>query len=63
MTNHDEPVEPTLVECEVCLKEVPESEAVVPEASDYVVYFCGLECYQRWRALAQKDKGLPEPLA
>lgn len=36
------------VACEVCLKEVPASEATVPEATDYVVYFCGLDCYQRW---------------
>ena len=25
------------------------SEAVVAEATDYVVYFCGLDCYDRWR--------------
>jgi hypothetical protein len=24
-------------------------QAVVAEATDYVVYFCGLDCYQRWR--------------
>ncbi|HEU4428021.1 MAG TPA: DUF3330 domain-containing protein [Myxococcota bacterium] len=29
--------------------EVPVSEAVVPEAVDYVVHLCGLECYERWR--------------
>lgn len=36
------------VACDVCLKEIPKSEAVVPEALDYVVYFCGLGCYERW---------------
>jgi hypothetical protein len=30
-------------------QEVPVSEAVVPEAVDYVVHLCGLECYARWR--------------
>lgn len=37
------------VACSVCLKEVPLSEAVVPEASDYVAHFCGLECFDKWR--------------
>lgn len=34
--------------CEVCLREIPVSEAKSEEASDYVVYLCGLDCYQRW---------------
>ncbi|HKE42819.1 MAG TPA: DUF3330 domain-containing protein [Casimicrobiaceae bacterium] len=37
---------PTVV-C-VCEQEVPISEALIPEAVDYVVYFCGLDCYDRW---------------
>ena len=37
------------VPCEVCLKEIPRSEAKVDEANDYVVYFCGLDCYDKWR--------------
>jgi Domain of unknown function (DUF3330) len=40
---------PRLISCPICQHEIPLSEAVVPEASDYVVYFCGLECYERWR--------------
>ena len=24
-------------------------ETVVPEAADYVAYFCGLDCYAAWR--------------
>ena len=38
-----------LVTCEVCLKEVPASEAKSSETDDYVAHFCGLECYQQWR--------------
>ena len=34
--------------CEVCLREIPVSEAKSEEAADYVVYLCGLDCYQRW---------------
>jgi hypothetical protein len=37
------------VPCPVCQHEIPTSEAVVAEATDYVVYFCGLDCYERWR--------------
>lgn len=44
-----------LVSCEVCLKEVPRSEAAVPEAADYVAYFCGLACYQQWQAQQAQD--------
>jgi hypothetical protein len=28
--------------------EVPVSEAVVGEVTDYAVYVCGMDCYQRW---------------
>ena len=37
------------VECEVCLKEIPVSEARSEEASGYVAHFCGLDCYDKWR--------------
>ena len=48
MAPSNKPVEATLVSCQVCLKEVPKSEAAVPEAVDYFVYFCGSDCYQKW---------------
>lgn len=35
--------------CSMCKKEIPISEAIVPEATDYVVSFCGLTCYDKWR--------------
>lgn len=44
----------TEMSCAVCGCEVPLSEAVVPEASDYVAYFCGLECYERWHSRAER---------
>lgn len=34
--------------CEVCLKEVPKSGAAMAEMRDYVAYFCGLDCYDKW---------------
>ena len=42
----------TTVTCHSCGCDIPLDEAVVPEALPYVVHFCGLECYARWRAAA-----------
>lgn len=56
MTTKDKPIELESVKCEVCLKEVPISEATVPEASDYFVHFCGLECYEKWKEQGDKSK-------
>lgn len=62
MTMQEKPVDVARVPCEICLKEVPRSEAVVAEAVDYVAYFCGLECYARWQA-QQGQQGQSEPPA
>jgi len=57
--NH--PTEVEKVSCDVCRKEVPLSEAMIPEAEEYVAHFCGLDCYQQWkrdseRASKQSEK-------
>jgi len=39
---------PRLISCQICQHEIPLSEAVVPEASDYAAHFCGLDCYASW---------------
>jgi hypothetical protein len=49
MPTKDIPVEPVHVACTICMKEVPISEAIVPEATEYVAHFCGVECYDKWR--------------
>ncbi len=41
-----------MVACEMCLTEIPASEAKSSEAVDYVRHFCGSECYERWRLQA-----------
>lgn len=38
-----------LIPCTVCQHEIPPLAAVSREGLDYVEYFCGLECYERWR--------------
>ena len=57
MTTRDKPVEVERVKCDVCLKEVPITEATVPEATDYVAHFCGLECYEKWKANPPEKPG------
>ncbi len=49
-------LDPERAFCEVCLKQVPRSEAAMAEARDYVAYFCGLDCYDKWQ-----HAGSPQP--
>ncbi|KPK14475.1 MAG: DUF3330 domain-containing protein [Betaproteobacteria bacterium] len=44
------------VPCEICLKEIPASEAKTAEAVDYVAHFCGLDCYNQWKAKQEADE-------
>jgi len=37
------------VACDICLKEVPRSVASSQEGSEYVYYFCGEACFEKWR--------------
>jgi hypothetical protein len=36
------------VRCSCCRREIPRSAAINPEAGDYALYFCGLNCYREW---------------
>jgi hypothetical protein len=57
---NDEPVKAAVsatsdsAPCQMCGCAIPLDEAVVPEALPYVVNFCGLACYARWRAEATR---------
>ena len=53
MVDTVKPVEKAMIECELCLKEVPVSAAKSVEISDYVHHFCGLECYNQWKEQAE----------
>jgi len=50
MKTKDLKVDVERVSCSTCMKEIPLSEAVVPEATDYFVNFCGLTCYDKWKS-------------
>jgi len=54
MHSEEPPIELVHLCCHVCQHEVPISEAVVEEATDYVIYFCGLDCFERWRSQARE---------
>jgi len=57
MTTHPNPQSVTeKVSCEICLKEIPLSEAKRFEAEDYVANFCGLDCYATWKQLSEESK-------
>lgn len=60
MATADKVVELERVACETCLKEVPLSEATVPEATDYIAYFCGLDCYEKWKGQSGDTAGASE---
>ncbi|MGV6825827.1 MAG: DUF3330 domain-containing protein [bacterium] len=49
MIIEDSKVAPEILECDICLDEIPTSEGVSDEASDYVANYCGLDCYAKWR--------------
>lgn len=55
MAHDDKPAGEEKVSCEICLKEIPVSEAKSAEASDYFLYFCGLECYAKWKEQEKKE--------
>ena len=55
MSEHEKPAQEEKVECNVCMKEVPVSEAKSEEAADYVVHFCGLDCYNKWKQQNQQQ--------
>lgn len=55
MTDTAKGVNTDLVKCEICLKEVPKSEAKISEAQDYVMHFCGLDCYDKWQKKCESD--------
>lgn len=59
MNKPEQNSKPELVACELCMKEIPKADASVIETHDYVVHFCGLDCYDQWRkqgsTIADKD--------
>jgi hypothetical protein len=55
------PVKPPRIACNECSKEVPASAARTAEGKDYLLYFCGLDCHDRWRSRRKKGGGHRPP--
>ena len=56
MQRRPRPSNQETVSCEVCLKQIPKNEARSREAREYTQYFCGLDCYEKWR----QSSGVPD---
>ncbi|MFA9462010.1 DUF3330 domain-containing protein [Thiohalorhabdus methylotrophus] len=57
MNDPGKPGQHQRVSCEVCLAEIPRNEAKSLESQEYVLYFCGLGCYDQWVAEAEPRRG------
>ncbi|WP_295626574.1 DUF3330 domain-containing protein [uncultured Nitrosomonas sp.] len=56
----DKIVVPEVVSCDVCFKEIPLSEATSVKSTDYIVYYCGLECYDKWKKQEEGSESLKD---
>jgi hypothetical protein len=69
MIKHPTPNDPQSAFCEVCLKLVPKSGALMSEGKDYVAYFCSAGCYESWQgkrepaAVPEGQEGLGRSIA
>lgn len=43
------PEEPTTIDCSTCLTEIPSDAGQSAEGEDYVLHYCGIECYSQWK--------------
>jgi hypothetical protein len=48
MTEHSDNSYDGKVACEICLTQIPHTEAQSMEGDEYVLFFCGLDCYDQW---------------
>ena len=55
MNDKPETTAPKMIDCDVCHKEIPQSVAMTEEGEDYVLHFCGLECYTAWKSKNEKS--------
>lgn len=45
----DQMMDEKLLDCDQCIREIPTSEDVSDEARDYIMHYCGIECYETWQ--------------
>ncbi len=49
MSENDKQADDGKLACDICKKEIPQSEGLTDEANDYVAHFCGLDCLDNWK--------------
>lgn len=54
--NKPQPVEPSHIDCDACLTEIPPTVAQTPEGDDYIQHYCGLECHDQLVNADQEPK-------
>lgn len=53
--------ETSMLSCCVCCQAIPVDAALTAEGADYVAYFCGLSCYQRFVTRSANVSETPRP--
>lgn len=43
------PEPPKQVSCEACMRQLIREDAYRSESEDYVLWFCGLNCFETWK--------------
>lgn len=43
-----------LLNCDICLDEIPVNGDEYNETDEYVIHLCGIECYNQWKAEKSK---------
>lgn len=38
-----------LINCDICMQEIPAESEEYFETDAYVRHFCGIECYKKWK--------------
>ena len=57
MDTKPEDEETQLLNCEICMKEIPAESEEYLEADEYVRHFCGIECYSKWKNKNDPEQG------
>lgn len=58
MTNSPDKPQPVpdTVNCSVCRKEIPRTDALKDEGDEYIRWFCGFDCYHQRQPDSSSDK-------
>lgn len=46
--NDTDPTKGETVSCDMCSAEILRSDSWSPEGREYALFFCGVDCYEKW---------------